>query len=124
LIERLRTRFGAESVYGLAPAADHRPEKARQKTHEPGGAAAAPSKARERPLWLLPEPHKLASARERPCFNGLLHLKQGPERIESGWWDGEDVDKDYFTASNESGQKLWVYFDRRRHAWYLHGFFA
>ena len=27
-----------------------------------------------------------------------LELLAGPERIESGWWDGADVQRDYYVA--------------------------
>jgi protein ImuB len=53
-----------------------------------------------------------------------LRLISGPERLESGWWDGGDVERDYFIACGDDGQQLWVYLDRRRRAWYLHGMFG
>ena len=46
------------------------------------------------------------------------------ERIESGWWDGGDVSRDYFTASAARGEKLWVYRDRSTREWFLHGLFG
>ena len=33
----------------------------------------------------------------------------GPERIESGWWDGADVRRDYYVASDARGARLWIY---------------
>ena len=33
----------------------------------------------------------------------------GPERIESGWWDGADVQRDYYVASDPRGARLWIY---------------
>jgi protein ImuB len=129
LVERLRGRLGPQAVYGLASPADHRPERAWTKVHEPSPKPQPPvtsssHRADRRPLWLLPAPKKLGPARAAPRFNGPLRLVAGPERIESGWWDEQDVGKDYFTARNESGQRLWIYFDRRRGDWYLHGVFG
>ena len=58
-------------------------------------------------------------------LRGVLVLEAGPERIESGWWDGADVSRDYYLAHNPQGEKLWIYEDRREPGtWYLHGVFA
>jgi len=43
-----------------------------------------------RPVWLLDAPLPLESV--------LLILEQGPERSESGWWDGKGVARDYYIA--------------------------
>jgi len=52
----------------------------------------------------------------------------GPERIESGWWDGGDCRRDYFVAENPDGEIVWIYRDHRRGTddgeWWLHGWFA
>src|SRR5512143_2673719 len=113
LLERLRIRLGHDAVYGIETAADHRPERAWRPAQAPRGAAAAD---RHRPLWLLPNP--------QPCHDGRLKLKSGPERIESGWWDGGDVARDYYVAEDRSGAQLWVYCDRASGEWYVHGVFA
>ncbi len=47
-----------------------------------------------------------------------------PERIESGWWDGRDVRRDYFVVTGEGGERLWCYRDCRTREWYLHGIFG
>ena len=55
-------------------------------------------------------------------------LRDGPERIESGWWDGADVRRDYFIAENPRGEIVWIYRDHRYGIddgeWFLHGLFA
>jgi len=33
----------------------------------------------------------------------------GPERIESGWWDGEDVRRDYYLVETRNGQRGWAF---------------
>jgi protein ImuB len=126
LIERLRGRLGDEAVHGLGLAADHRPEQA-WRTGEPGRAAAAgdPACRVPRPLWLLAVPQRLDASTDAPCYEGPLTLLAGPERIESGWWDGGDVTRDYFVARNPAQSLLWIYRERRgSSAWYLHGFFG
>jgi protein ImuB len=55
-------------------------------------------------------------------------LRDGPERIESGWWDGADIRRDYFVADTHEGATAWIYRDHRYGVedgeWFLHGLFA
>jgi len=120
LLERLQGRFGSSAVYGLRTVSEHRPEKAWAKSPECGGQPAErESPAHEaRPLWLLQKPVAIEARRDS------LELVSGPERIESGWWDEQDVARDYYTAKNERGQKLWVFRDHRTRSWFLHGLFG
>jgi len=114
LLERLRVRLGNEAVFGIAPTADHRPERAWR--HCQAGDGAPPPDTLQRPLWLLVKP--------LPCRDGRIVLKGGPERIESGWWDGMDVVRDYYVAQDGKGSRLWVYCDRVSGEWFVHGLFA
>jgi protein ImuB len=125
LIERLRARLGDEAVVGLKRAADHRPERA-WRACEPGSRdAGALAAFARRPLWLLARPRLLIESGEVPCYDGKLALLAGPERIESGWWDGQDVLRDYFVACNGADALLWIYRERASGGrWFLHGFFA
>jgi protein ImuB len=78
-----------------------------------------------RPLWLLHAPQELDSQRGRPRRGGALELLGGPERIESGWWDGADARRDYYVAGDTRGARLWIYREcvgARR--WFLHGIFG
>jgi len=134
LVERLRARLGTEAVYGLCLVPEHRPESS-WRVAEPSVPAAKPNRGRskpgsvpgrppERPLWLLAEPQSLEGD-EQPSFEGALELEQGPERIESGWWDGRDVQRDYYVARNPAGVRLWVFRERHPPArWFLHGVFG
>ncbi len=113
LVERLRARLGREAVSGLATHPDHRPEHAWRRV-EPG--EWDPREFRQpgpRPLWLL-EPRKLNETEFAPLA--------GPERIESGWWDGDDARRDYFVARLPDSSLAWVYCEAGE--WYLHGLFA
>jgi protein ImuB len=114
LLERLRVRLGREAVFGITPHADHRPERAWRRCEAGGGAVSRDTPPR--PLWLLPRP--------APCREGRLVLKGGPERIESGWWDGRDAVRDYYVAQDGKGARLWVYCDRLSGEWFIHGLFA
>jgi len=125
LIERLRARLGEEAVHGLSQMPDHRPELAWRRC-DPGegeAAAAAPVLAR-RPLWLLGEPQSLPEQAGHPSYGGPLQLASIPERIETGWWDGRMIARDYYLARNPDGERLWIYRDRHSGHWYLHGLFA
>jgi protein ImuB len=115
LLDRLRARVGQDALCGVAPRSDHRPEHAWQWT-DPGRAAIVED-APPRPNWLLPEP--------RPCRVDELRLIDGPERIESGWWDGQDCRRDYWTAHDRQGNRLWIFREYKpRDGWFVHGFFG
>ncbi len=127
LLERLRARLGGQAVQGLALCAEHRPEHAWRAVADPlaGSGSREPAMAsRSRPVWLLPAPERLPLVAGQPGWQGPLLLEHGPERIESGWWDGGDVRRDYYRASNPRGAVLWVYQDLRSRGWYLHGLFG
>lgn len=118
LRERLRARLGDEAVTGLSFHADHRPECAWQA--EAAKKIALGVNQVARPGWLLPEPLLLTESG--------LRVLAGPERIESGWWDGGDVRRDYFLIETRSGQRGWAYRNVGGAApdsgWQLHGWFA
>jgi len=122
LVERLRARLGSEAVRGVAVRSEHRPELA-SATADPD-AEQAQLEFGERPLWLLHSPKPLAEIGARPHHEGPLELLAGPERIESGWWDGDDVARDYFIARMQNEALVWIYRERGGGGWYLHGLFA
>ena len=124
LIERLQARLGPEQVQRLVLVQDHRPEQA--CTTEPAAASGAVHQraprtsspqahggmpdAGSRPVWLLREPQPLAERHHLPCLDGApLQLISGPERIESGWWDGALAERDYFIAQGVDGALVWVF---------------
>lgn len=122
-IERLRARLGDGMVHSLECVADHRPEWA-MKVTEPGAAYQAGFSA-SRPLWLLPQPRPLHCRGGVPQLGVPLILRQGPERIESGWWDGRPMARDYFVAEAVGGPRYWVYREAAEaERWFLHGIFA
>jgi protein ImuB len=119
LVERLRARLGDAAVYGVDLIAEHRPEAAWRRVHELRLSAAPKFDAglmegMPRPVWLLAEPLPYPKP----------EILQGPERIESGWWDGKGVARDYYIARQSHGARLWVFQERQSKRWYLHGVFA
>ena len=78
------------------------------------GIAQAP---RLRPLWLL--------QRALPLRGPPPRILAGPERIESGWWDGGDTRRDYYIVQTRDGQRAWAFLMAgTSDGWMLHGWFA
>jgi protein ImuB len=141
LIERLRARLGHEAVYGLQMLAGHRPENA-WSTREPaavnGSGAANDSGSRlakpvppppwpafRRPLWLLHAPQQLEEIDGVPRRRGALRFFGDVERIETGWWDGGDIGRNYYTVFDIYGVQLWIFRERAEpYRWFLHGVFG
>ena len=132
LIERLQARFGMESLYRMDLVDEHRPEaawsKSKQFLQRKRRPPLAVGEAPRRPLWLLPTPRRLpCTADNLPCYESRkpLQIKHGPERIESGWWDGGEIGRDYYVACSVHGERLWIFQDHcPSRDWYLHGFFG
>ena len=113
-------------MYGVCLIAEHRPEAAWRRVHELRWNFASRvseemvDQGMPRPVWLLDEPLPLLKP----------EILQGPERIESGWWDGKGVARDYYIArqshgaQQSSGARLWVFQERQSKRWYVHGLFA
>ena len=137
LLERLRARLGDTQVQRLVPVADHRPEHASRTLPAKDAMIATlawdggePLLPLHRPAWLLPDPLPLAERGALPLLEGQpLQLLSGPERIESGWWDGHAVARDYFIAQAVDGSLVWLYRGRMpaeasEPGWFLQGRFA
>ena len=114
LVARLQARLGDGAVKTYFPVADHRPEAA-FTTNESTSSRIITG---PRPLWLLPRP--------MPLRDHALRILAGPERIESGWWDGREASRDYYVVQTSVGQNAWAF--RPAGAvdgpWLLHGWFA
>jgi protein ImuB len=139
-LQTLMARLGERAVHGLAEIDEHRPER-QSRNVWPALPVAAPRAASlpatsaagaARPLGLLPQPQLLVTRRDATGgVQGLLHqgqeltLVSGPERIQSGWWDGGEVARDYYVARTADGAQWWIFRectpDRR---WFVHGCFA
>ena len=150
LVERLQSRLGRSALWRFALVADHRPERAFSRV-PPGDSRAGPKRPPEprrsahasgarprsdasevartphrrenlsRPLWLLEAPRRIEPGSGR---RGRLEISPHFERIESGWWDGEDLRRDYHVARGASGVRYWVYREHRTRDWFIHGIFG
>ena len=150
LINRLTSRLGNDNVvyptfrsgaqpevsFQFRPLVD--PHRKRQKSR-----AVRTSHVLGRPLRLLTPPVAVAVQREpdedrEPVFrkplwitfnSGVNRTEQriarswGPERIETGWWRGSTVQRDYWCIVTEAGVRLWVFCDLKARKWFVHGEF-
>ena len=129
LAERLAARIGEQSVNAISMVAEHRPEYA-WKHQNPladwGSTTLTTKHAVRRPLWMLPEPVLLSADSGYPVYKGVrLTLLDGPERLETGWWDEHSVSRDYYMVADNAGMRLWVFRNRHHKSnWYLHGIFG
>ena len=125
LIERIASRLGEKSVFSVHVQRDHRPERAWQTGVDESKHRAEMPMDKPRPLLLLAEPKLLVTMSGVPQHHGALSLLAGSERIETGWWDGYPVARDYFVARNPQQEVCWIFCDyRQERRWYLHGYFS
>ncbi len=137
LLDRLTSRLGEQGVLRARLVEDYQPEQAYAvepagATPTEPGAGAAPLSAR--PTQLLPRPLPLRVMARVPdgppswlAWQGREYAVReawGPERIETAWWRGPDVQRDYFRILTTTGEQFWVFRDRRSGQWYLHGLFT
>jgi len=143
LLDLLSARLGATHVLEAAHFADHRPELANRwaPLREAQSTAIAsrtmasatppsfnqydPTKS-EQPFWLFNRALPLKVHEHRPIYITALQLLRGPERIESGWWDGARIARDYFVAQDQHAVRYWIYRERdhEQARWFLHGLFG
>jgi protein ImuB len=48
----------------------------------------------------------------------------GPERIETTWWRGACVRRDYYQVETTTGGRYWLFRDLNTNHWFLHGMFT
>jgi protein ImuB len=151
LIDRLSNRLGKEAVTRVLLVPDHQPEyacrfepmigsPADKRRHRGASGSPARDSAGEPPALRRPRPVQLwqtpvrievmSAVPEGPPlrfrWEGVEHRvirSWGPERIETGWWRGLDIHRDYYIAATEHGQRFWVFRAREDGRWFLHGCF-
>lgn len=131
-IDRLEARLGAGTCHSLLALPQPIPEAAwiasppevrrhplnKLKSNQATCSKQAHRHVAAQPTWLFDAPQRIVVDH--------LTLRQGPVRIESGWWmtqTGEPCWRDYYVARLPSGALGWVYTDASA-AWFLHGYFG
>jgi len=113
LRERLRARLGEQAVHRLVATTDPRPERAQAVADTDAGH----DEPHPRPTWLLPQPIPLRGPSPR--------ILAGPERLETGWWDGAEACRDYYVVETSLGQRAWAFCPTgEQGGWMLQGWFA
>jgi protein ImuB len=142
LVNRLSSRLGPRAVARVRLKADAQPELAWQYDPLIDGAVKRRIRRREafrdadlppRPLRLFARPQRLAATSISPDgppvrfqFGGEEHQVAhtwGPERIETGWWRGQIVGRNYFRVETIVGRRFWLYRRLRDGSWFLRGIF-
>jgi protein ImuB len=138
LIDRLGSRLGYETIQRAVLMADAQPEYACRLEPLFGVSAALPSGSRQnedhlRPLRLWPRPLSIQVVSVVPDgppvrfrWSGVdyqVTRAWGPERIETGWWRCEDVQRDYYMVATQLGNRFWLFRRRDDGRWFLHGCF-
>jgi protein ImuB len=148
LVDRLVNRLGSEAIARAERLDDYQPERAFRyvPTLERGldaansasegetGGAVVHTPLQERPLRLLERPQAIRVTAVVPDGppTWFYHAGReyavarawGPERIETGWWRGPDVRRDYFRVQTAGGEQFWVFHNTVDECWYVHGMFA
>lgn len=115
LLSRLQSKLGKHSVHKLQFVPDFRPEALshRHDITRKSPSSNAKSIFADRPGLLLKQPQALQMQ---------VQVIQGPERIQTGWWDDQAINRDYYIGQSQDGQQVWI-FKTPTKEWYLHGYF-
>lgn len=117
LCSRLQLKLGRQRVLRLCCSADHRPELA--GGYGDGVALSSTLRWPRRPQYLLSQPQPLQQSPELTPVDIL----DGPERIDSGWWDAQPVQRDYYLAQTGDRRRAWIFRDPQGQ-WFIHGWFT
>ncbi len=115
LISLLEAKLGEHSVLKVTLKDDFRPEVVSQyQSIEDAHNDPAMCLHAMRPSFLLPAPQHLQDK---------VNIISGPERLHTGWWDNQQVIRDYYIARNHQGQWLWI-FKTPHQQWFVQGLFS
>lgn len=131
-LARLRALYGAEAVTRPQLRAAHLPEASFGWEPVADVAFPRPPPALDedacppplcRRVFARPIPLPARPRHEPEAWlgrRGAIRSMQGPFRISGGWW-ARTVERDYYYVHTQHGEILWIYYDRPRRTWYLHG---
>jgi len=129
-LARIRAEFGDDAVRKARLRDGHLPEACFEWEPMRKIAAPAPRQVAARPLIrrIYDRPVPFSKTRHREPKAALSHMYEdrlieetiGPYVVSGGWWVRE-VQREYYFVRTESGRWLWLFYDRRRKCWFLHG---
>ena len=73
-----------------------------------------------RPKPLAPRIPREPEAGPSLAKDHAIEHMYGPYRVSGGWWK-RLVERDYYYAETDHGDLLWLFYDRPRRRWFLHG---
>lgn len=73
-----------------------------------------------KPKPLRPREPQTPEAGPALAMNQSIEHLFGPYRVSGGWWK-RLVERDYYYAETNQGDLLWLFYDRPRKRWFLHG---
>jgi len=127
---RLRAEFGDDAVTHAVLRDGHLPEAV--YTWEPLRDITTP-RARNihraplirriyhRPVVFSPGHQRDADAQLTAHIDdGSIQETQGPYIVSGGWWQRE-VHREYYFVRTSDNRSLWMFYDRRRMCWFIHG---
>ena len=138
LIDRLASRLGRDRILGVRLLAEAQPERAYRyeslvDSKRRGSKRSSSRNLPPRPLELLRRPLRLSAVAivpDGPPLHFTLPSGQqrvakswGPERIQTGWWRGRPIHRDYYRVETDSGTRYWLFRRRTDGGWFLHGRF-
>jgi protein ImuB len=129
-LARVRAELGETSVVRAQLREGHLPEGSftwdKLETLQPAEPSAVESRRLVRRLHTRPIPLPYRPRQEpdgwilRGLDQGPVVRVLGPYVVAGGWWR-RPVHREYHFAETQKGELLWVYYDRTRRRWYLHG---
>ena len=129
-LARIRAAYGERSVTKASIREAHLPEASfrwepiqRAAAGEQGGVSRISSMVRRvyaRPKPLPPRLPKEPEAGPTLAADHAIEHMYGPYRVSGGWWK-RLVERDYYYAETDHGDLLWLFYDRPRKRWFLHG---
>ena len=129
-LARIRAAYGESSVTRACVREAHLPEASfrwepiqHARASDQSEAPAVSSMVRRvyaRPKPLPPREPKAPEAGPSLAEDHAIEHMYGPYRVSGGWWK-RLVERDYYYAETDHGDLLWLFYDRPRKRWFLHG---
>ena len=145
LIDRISSRLGRDTVLGASLRSEPQPEIAFNYQPLTGSSTVARKSTAAatvrhqavkelRPLFLLQEPvrihtphhhrpHRLPKTFGYASRTHTIKHAWGPERIETGWWRGQLIRRDYYQVEDNRGNRFWMFCNLHQGEWFMHGVF-
>src|SRR5262249_30222410 len=136
LVDRLSNRLGCDAVTRASLVADAQPEyayrfdpmisssnkvksKRQDRRRSPRQIPPCEPRLLRRPLRLWPTPMPIQAVSFIPDGPPIrfrwagedyrINRSWGPERVETGWWRANDIQRDYYVVMTHLGNRFWIF---------------